>query len=265
MNGTLFRYEMKKSFKILLIFCAVLTMYTGMIVWMFDPALGDSLNAMMESMPEVFALVGMDSPGTTLLDFINNYLFSFLYKVFPIVFFAFLVNRVLIRYLDKGTMAYLLSTSNSRLRIAFTQAMVIITLLLLLFAYVTVLTLAICALQFPGELDTRGFLMEILGIFGLMLFLSGICYLSGCVFEDSGKALGAGVGLNVLFVLVEMVSQVNDKVDWLRFCTPMTLFDTAKIAAMEREGLCMVLILYLFGLSFYAIGMLIFNRKDLSL
>lgn len=263
MNGTLFRYEMKRSFRILLIFCAVLTMYTGMIVCMFDPALGDSLNVMMESMPEIFALVGMDSPGTTLLDFINNYLFSFLYKVFPIVFFAFLVNRVLIRYLDKGTMAYLLATSHSRLRISFTQAMVIISQLLLLLGYVTVLTLAISELQFPGELDGEGFLLEMAGLFGLLLFLSGVCYLSGCLFEE--RALSIGVGLNVLFVLAEMISQVSDKARWLQYTTPMTLFDTARLAAREELGLYMMLTLYLGGLSFYALGMLIFSRKDLSL
>lgn len=260
MNWTLYRYEMKKCTKLLVIFGAVLTMYTAMIVWMFDPALGESLNMLMESMPEIFALVGMDSPGTTLLDFINNYLFSFLYKVFPIVFLAFLVNRVLIRYLDKGAMAYLLSTGSSRLRICFTQAMVIVSQLLLLFAYVAVLTLAVCQMQFPGELAVGAFLMEIVGIYGLMLLLSGICFLSGCLLSDS--ALSVGVGLNVLFVLVEMVSQVGDKWDWLRFGTPLTLFDPAAIADGRYVEIG---ILYLCGLVFYGIGMAVFCKKDLSL
>lgn len=260
MNRTLFSFEMKKCSRILLIFAAVLTMYTTMIVWMFDPALGESLNMLMESMPEIFALVGMDAPGTTLLDFINNYLFSFLYKVFPIVFFAFLVNRVLIRYLDKGAMAYLLSTANSRLRISFTQAMVIVCQQLLLFAYVAVLTLAVCRIQFPGELDIPGFLLEIAGIFGLMLLLSGICFLCGCLFEDS--ALAVGVGLNVAFVLAEMLSQVGDRLSWLRFCTPLTLFDTAAIAGGNLGG---ITLLYLGGLSLYAAGIAVFCKKDLSL
>lgn len=265
MNRTLFRYEMKRCFKIWLIFCGVLTMYTGMIIWMFDPVLGESLKVMAESMPEIFAMVGMDSPGTTLLDFINNYLFSFLYKVFPIVFFAFLVNRVLIRYLDKGTMGYLLASPNRRFSIIFTQASVIVWQIILLLAYVAALTVAISVWQFPDALDVEGYLIEMAGLLGLCLFLSGICFLSGCVFDDGGKALGVGVGLNAVFVLLEMVSQVGEKFEKLRYFTPLTLFDPAKIGLFDEHALEMMLALYLGGVGFYAIGMMIFCRKDLSL
>lgn len=265
MNAALFRYEMKGCFKIWLIFACVLTMYTGMIVWMFDPLLGESLKIMMERMPEVFALVGMDAPGTTLLDFINNYLFSFLYKVFPIVFFAFVVNRVLIRHLDKGTMACLLATPNGRGRIVLTQAAVIVVQLALLLLYVAVLTLGLCQWQFPGELDAAGYWMEMVGLMGLMLFLSGICFFWGCLFDEGGKALGLGIGFNGLFVLVEMVSQVGEEFSLLRYATPMTLLDPGKIAAGDETAMVMMLALYLGGLTLYILGMLIFCRKDLSL
>lgn len=265
MNRTFFHYEMKRCFKIWLIFCGVLTLYTSMIVWMYDPVMGESLKMLAESMPEVFALVGMDSPGTTLLDFINNYLFSFLYKVFPIVFFVFLINRVLIRYLDKGTMGCLLATPNSRIRIVFTQASVIIWQIVLLLAYVAALTVAISMWQFPEELDVEGFLLEMAGLLGLSLFLSGICFLSGCFFEDGGRALGIGAGLNAVFVLLEMISQVGEKFKMLRYLTPMTMFNPEKIAVFDEKAMLMMALLYLGGMGFYATGMMIFCRKDLSL
>lgn len=265
MNRTFFRYEMRRCFRIFLIFCGVLTLYTAMIVWMFDPAMGESLKVLMESMPEVFALVGMDAPGTTLLDFINNYLFSFLYKVFPIVFIGFLVNRVLIRYQDKGTMGCLLASPNGRSQIVFTQAAVILWQLVLLLAYVAALTVCISQWQFPGELDVEGYLVEMAGLLGLMVLLSGICFFSGCLFSDGGRALGVGIGLNVLFVLLEMISQVGEDFEVLRYFTPMTLLDPGKIAVYDETAMVMMLALYLGGIALYTLGMIIFCRKDLSL
>ena len=265
MNRILLQRELKYSAKILLIFCAILTLYTAMIISMFDPKLGESLEMMKNSMPEIFALVGMDSPGTTLVAFINNYLFGFLYKVFPMIFFVFLINRVLIRYIDRGTIAYLLATPNSRRKIAMTQVGVVLIQLFLLMAYVTALTFVVCESMFPGQLDGKAYLLVMAGLFGLLLFLSGICYLSGCIFHEAGKALGVGVGLDILFVLIQMISQVGDKFADLKYATPLTLFSPEKIVSGEPEGIVMFLLLYLAGFLCYGIGISIFCKKDLSI
>lgn len=78
LNATLLKRGIKANYKILLIFMAVLTLYSSMIVAMFDPALGESLNAMAQSMPQIFAAFGMLHAGVTLIDFMVNYLYGFL-------------------------------------------------------------------------------------------------------------------------------------------------------------------------------------------
>lgn len=263
MNRTLFCREMKYSLKTLAVFVIILTLYTAMIIGMFDPKLGASLRMMQDSMPEIFALVGMNAQGTTLLSFLINYLFGFLYKVFPLIFLALLINRVLIRYIDRGTMAYLLATANSRKKIALTQIGVTVIQLFLMLAYLTGLTFAVCQAYFPGELDQGGYLLAMGGLFGLLLLLSGICYLSGCIFSDSGKSLGVGVGLTVLFILIQMVSQVGEKYEALRFATPLTLFDPSRLSSGEPEALLMALALYLASFLLYGVGAFIFCRRDL--
>ena len=102
MSSVLFGRECRANYKIWLIFAAVLTMYSAVIVSMFDPKLGESLNLMAQSMPELFAAFGMASPGVTMLDFLVNYLYGFLYLVFPLVLVLLLVNRLLARYLERG-------------------------------------------------------------------------------------------------------------------------------------------------------------------
>ena len=52
-NNTLFKREIKSNYKIMLIFMALISMYSSVIVLMFDPKLGESLSIMAESMPEI--------------------------------------------------------------------------------------------------------------------------------------------------------------------------------------------------------------------
>ena len=121
---TLLWRESRANYKILLLFLAVLTLYVSMVTAMYDPKLGEALAAMMETMPEIFSLVGMQNPGTTLGEFLVNYLYGFLLVVLPLVFIVLMANRLMARYVDRGSMAYLLATPNKRRRIAMTQAWV---------------------------------------------------------------------------------------------------------------------------------------------
>ncbi len=265
MNKTLWKREWRANYKVLLIFGAVLSLYSVMIICMFDPKLGESLKVMMESMPQIFSAFGMASPGITLLDFVINYLYGFLLVVFPVVFIIILVNRLMIRYTDRGIFAYLLATPNSRTKLTFTLAGVLCQMILILVIYVTFLTIAVAAVMFPGELEIGKFLLVNAGLLGLLFFLSGVCFLFSCIFSESGKAMGFGAGACILFILVQMLSQVGEKFDRLKYATPLTLFQPEKIAAGNREAVWMFLILYGAGFLLFGVGIRIFSKKDLSI
>lgn len=59
MSIVLFKREWKSNYKIIFIFIAILTLYESLIVAMYDPKLGESLNMMAETMPQLFAAFGM--------------------------------------------------------------------------------------------------------------------------------------------------------------------------------------------------------------
>ena len=69
MNKTLFAKELRASAFTFIIVAAVLAMYVVTIVAMFDPELGESLDAMMASMPDLFAAFGMAQPRQPCLIF----------------------------------------------------------------------------------------------------------------------------------------------------------------------------------------------------
>lgn len=265
MNITLFKRELKSNYKILLIFLAVLTMYIVMIISMFDPKLGDSLNTLAESMPDLFAAFGMSNTSSTLLEFVANYLYGFLLIVLPLVFIIITANRLVARYIDRGSMAYLLATPNKRSKIIVTQALFLTLSCLALVLFVTILTIVCSAIMFPGDLVVDKFIILNVGLFGLLTFLSGICFCSSCIFNDTRYSYGIGSGICIAFILVKLISQVNDKSDFLKYATPLSLFNPTSIIANPSEAILPILILYVVGIVFYCIGGIVFTKKDLFL
>ena len=101
----LFLRETKRNLSLLAIFAGILALYAVVILTMYDPELGDSLAMMKEAMPQLFAAFGMSDPGTSLAQFLANYLYGFLFLALPLIMVILLTNRLLAGYLDRGTMA----------------------------------------------------------------------------------------------------------------------------------------------------------------
>ncbi|MEF9951956.1 MAG: ABC transporter permease subunit [Clostridium sp.] len=264
-NLTLFKREVKSNYKMLLIFLGIVTMYSTMIVAMFDPKLGESLELMAQSMPQIFSAFGMAKPSTTLIGFVGNYLYGFILIVIPLIFIIILSNKLVARYVDRGSMAYLLATPNKRRSIVVTQAIFSMVAILLIVVYATVICIVSSEIMFPGDLDIGRFILINLGLYGLLFFFGGLCFLSSCCFNDGRLANGVGAGLGVFFVLIQMISQVGDKFEFLKYITPLTLFQPEKIALGEGSPIGLFLILYAIGFVLYIGGIIIFNNKDLSI
>ena len=132
---TLILKEIKANYKIFIIFALIISMYGSIIVAMYDPELGKSLNMMAESMPQLFAAFGMQNPGLTMMDFIINYLYGFILIVIPFVFVVIMSYRLIARYIDKGSMAYLLTTGLSRIQVILSELIVFIIGVFALIAY----------------------------------------------------------------------------------------------------------------------------------
>lgn len=265
MVAALFKREIKANYKLFIIFIGVLTLYAWMIISMFDPELGKSLEEMAKSMPQLFSAFGMAESGTTLAQFLVNYLYGFLLIVFPAVFIILLANKLMARYIDRGSMAYLLATPHKRSKIAFTQAFLLIISVLCLVLYVTILCIVIGEVTFPGELDIKNFIIINVALYGLLIFFSGICFCASCVFNEGKLSYGVGGGLIIAFILIQMVSQAGDKFEKLKYLTPITLFNTDGILSGEVSAFPMFIVLYMGGIILFGIGILLFGKRDLAL
>lgn len=265
MNGTLFRRGMQTSWKITALLAAVLSLYISMIVSMFDPKLGESLAAMAESMPQLFAAFGMDQPGATLTEFMANYLYGFLLVVFPLVLALLLVWRLIARPSDRGDLVWMLSGAQGRLRVLLSQLGALVCCQLLLAVYCAALGAGCAGAMFPGELDLPAFLRMNAGLFGLQLFLAAACVLLACLFGEMRRGFGVGAGLCALFLLLKMLSDAGEKTELLRWFTPLSLFDPDGLLAASGSAAMGAAVLYLGAAGMLAAACVRFCRRDLAL
>lgn len=265
MNLTLYKREWKANWVMLVIFMGVLTMYATMIVSMFDPEMGDSLKVMAESMPEVFAAFGMADVGQTLLEFVTGYLYGILLTAFPAVYIIILANRLVAKYVDNGSMVYLLSGPQKRAQIVRTQAVFLVTSLVVMLVYVMGVIWMTSELLFPKELEIEGFLRVNAGLFGLWILLGGVCFLCSCIWNESKTAIGISSAVVVYSLLVQMISQVGEKFENLKYATPMTLFSVDGLIANESEAWIMCAVMYGVGVLCFVVGVSVFKKKNLPI
>ncbi len=265
MSWVLYKKELKSNYKILIIFLAVITIYSGLVIAMYDPDLNQSLNALATSMPQIFAAFSMSNIANTLLEFITNYLYGFILIAFPFIFWVILCHRLLSRYIDKGSMAYLLSTHQSRQKVVMSQLMVLFTGIFIIVMYAFFMILLFAYMMFKEAIDIFHFFLVNIGLFALHSFLGSLCYFGGCCFNETRLSVGFGAGLGILFILIQMIGQVGDKLKFLKYMTPMTLFNPQELSQANQDALVGVLILFITSLIIIFIAQNIFKKRDLPL
>ena len=265
MSVPLIKRNFKQMIKPLLIFVAVLCMYQGVIIYMFDPKLMDMLNDYQKALPQMMAAVGMTGATNTLIEFVNTYLYGFLMQLFPFIFILIIGNNFLMKYVDTGSMAVLLASPNSRMKIILTQAVSLIVSVVIIMTILTLTGIGFSEGLFPGELDIPVFIELNASALLMQLAVAGIIFFAASVFNESKYFYAIGCGLPLCFFLCSMSGNMGDKLEKFKYVSIYTLFPAKKI--VESSGgvagchvalACIVLVLF-------AVGIAVFRKKDLSI
>jgi ABC-2 type transport system permease protein len=264
-NRRLFKKGIQGSSVMVVIFMGVLAMYFTMLIYMFDPKLGETLQQMVAAMPQLMAMFNMDQAGSTLTSFVANYLYGFLMVLFPMVLVIMLANRLVAKLVDTGSMAYLLAAPRKRLTVVMTQWAVLQSALLAVILFCIAFGIAVSEVMFPGQLDMPAFLRLNIGAFLLHFAIGGICFFASCISNETRKSLAIGAGVPVLFYLISMLSNMGGKLDWMKYLTIISLFDEVGLSHGESAAMAGLPILAGIGIVFYAAGMAAFVKRDLPL
>lgn len=264
-NFTLYKRGIQGSWKLLVIFALILTMYFTIIISMFDPEIGSALIEFEKAMPELMAMVGMNTESTTLLGFMSSYLYGFIMIIFPMILSIICANRLIASLVDKGSMSYLLAAPVKRSTVAFTQMAVLLSGILFLVAYATILGIVVAGISFPGELDNGGYILLNVGNLCLNFFIGAICFIFSCIFSDTKYALGFGTGIPALAYIIQMVANAGDKYANAKYFTFLSLFNPEGIVAGETSSILGVIGLFVGSISLFAGAISIFSKKDLHI
>lgn len=261
----LLKRDMLSCAKVFIVLLGVISMYTIVIIYMYDPKLSDMLNGYQEALPEMMSAVGMTGIATNLLEWIQIYLYGFIMLLFPLIFIIILLQKLLMGYIDSGSMANLLATPNSRAELIRTQAFASVLWVTILMGSVTVIGIASAQMLFPGELDIERYLCLNASTLLVQLAICGIAFAAASACSEAKHYYMLGAGIPVLFFLFEMLSNMGDKMEFLKYATIYTLFPAQKIVSGEGGYLINNVLIALIAAALFAGGGLWFTRRDLSL
>lgn len=261
----LYLREMKSSRKLLLMFSAVMAMYIAIMISMYDPALSKTLDDMTKAMPGIMAAVGIKLGTATLTGFLASYLYGFILIIFPMIFTILTANRLIARYVDRGSMVTLLAAPVKRKTVALTQLTVLLSGILLLLVFVTALELALASLQWPGQLDVGQLLLLNIGLFCLHLFIAGICFFFSCLFGDTKYSLGFGAGIPAFMFTLQMLANTGSKARVLRFFSFFTLYNPDGLMRQGQGAMLGIAALFVGAIVLIISAIAVFSKKDLHI
>ncbi len=265
MNKALFGMNVKTNRNIWLIFFAILVMYVAIIVSIYDPSIGDPFAALMDMFPpELLGAMNFTIMNGELISFISGYLYGFIMFI-PMIYVIIVGNRLIAKYVDSGSMAYLLSTPNKRRKIALTQAVFLFLSTTLLIVVVAGVNLLMCISMYPGLLDISKFIILNLGLIGYFTLISSITFLFSCIFNETRNSLAFGAGIPLLFFVINMLRGASPDLDFLKYFTALSLFDSNDWITGGNIVWIGSVAFFLTSILFYTLGIRIFIKKDLPL
>ncbi len=210
-----------------------------------------------------------------------NQMYFTIMSLLPILLFIiFAGNALIVDQVDKGSMAYILSTPTKRSAVVITQAiyMVVFPLIMVGCALVTKL---IAANAFIGEVTVAKYAALYGGLYLLTEAMAGVCYLASCLFNLSKYAMALGGGLNVWFFLCSLLGMFGsedmvsvgmgvEELGMFNRLSLVGLFDinalgTIGSGAVDYAFVPKLIALAVVAIACYVVGAIRFQKKDLPL
>lgn len=242
--------------------------------------------SMEDCISTVFSMMGIDQKRVdrmTSIDIdalLNRMYFTMSGLLLPLLYVVITSNSLIAGQVDRGSMAYVLSTPTRRSAVSVTQA-VYLALSVLIMTAVTCGVKVAASYAFLDKVNLKQIIALYIGMYALLLAISGICYFSSSFFNLTKKSFALGGGLTVFFFLCSVIGMFGietfvqmgmgvKELDIFNKFTIISLFDTEAIgtvgtASPDYSFVWKLLILAGIGLAGYIAGAVKFNRKDLPL
>jgi ABC-2 type transport system permease protein len=266
MSRPLFRADIRAHRTVWVAMLLVFWMYFAIMVSMYDPEGAQAMENMLKMLPEAMVrALGFDQLGTTLYSLLANSMYGFLLFGFPMVVSITVNHGVIASHVDRGSMVYLLSTPNSRGRIAATQAAFSLASITTYFAMVTAFGLAVTNAMFPGAMPAGRFILLNLYALATYLAIGGIGFFASCIANEARTSLSLGIGIPLGSLVLRLLSRTSDRLTWLDNLSVLGLFEPMRVHDGSSFVYGAMLAYVALALGLYAAGIGLFRRRDLHI
>ncbi|MDR0836926.1 MAG: hypothetical protein LBM94_01695 [Propionibacteriaceae bacterium] len=156
-SKTIFKQTLRSNWKLWAIFTAIMAAMSALVIAVFDPKMIQGMMDMIKSMPGVADMIdeSMLSGATSLLGMLGQSFYGMQGILLGLIFVIMTANTLVASQVDRGSMAYLLSTPIKRTRVVGTQALYLISSILSMFLVVTIVGLSTVQLAHHGLWGTE--------------------------------------------------------------------------------------------------------------
>ncbi|MCD8040344.1 MAG: ABC transporter permease [Clostridia bacterium] len=241
--------------------------------------INEFMGLMMESMGMSSDLLE-NMEGIDMSSMLNQMYYTIMGILPLLVYIVVVGNSLIASQVDRGSMAYVLSTPTKRSAVAITQAIYMIVVPFIMIAVTCCVKIAMSA-GLSGDADAAATIMLYFGMYILIEAMAGLCYLGSCLFNRSGKSMAFGGGLTVWFFLASLLGmfgsdnlvQMGMGVEILGVFNNLTLiglFDIDSLATVGTDAVSYTFIwklaiLFVIAAAAYIGGAVRFTKKDLPL
>lgn len=162
-SKTIFKQTLKSNYKLWLLFTVIMCTLSGMIMAVYDPQTISSLMGSLEGTALGEMAGGIVGNMTTLLGMLGNSFYSMIGVMLSIVYIIITANSLVASQVDRGSMAYTLSTPIKRIKVVATQAIYLITALVAML--LAVMGVGIIMVQaFHGGIFTTAYTEDVIAV-----------------------------------------------------------------------------------------------------
>jgi ABC-2 type transport system permease protein len=216
-------------------------------------------------------LTGIASMDSNVL--VSSIFYPVVSVLMPLVYTVIVGNKLFASQIDRGSMAFVLSTSIKRSKIAFTQMFFFIMSLVAMFILTTIVDV-ILALTIENSLAIDHVLLLNLGLFIFTVAMGSITFMFSAVFNYTKHSISLGGGVALVFFISKILGLFGsdlfmnmgigiEPMGYFNNITMITLFNTTSILDGSSTYIMHFAILLLISAMCFTVGTLWFTKKDI--
>ena len=200
--------------------------------------------------------------------------------ILPGIYVLVTSNKLIASQVDKGSMAYVLSTPIKRSTVVITQIIFMVSSLILMFTIQTaahiavnqISTLSLNSLsynQLSGDLTTAMIIKVNLSALLVCIAMAGVCFMFSGIFNTTKFTIGLSgifVGESILANMLAMFGSLGVKgLDNFKYATICSFYDYQSVLTSNNDWIIKMIFPLAIAIITFLIGGIVFRKKDLPL